>query len=471
MKLNRARLTPIGLFLAITLAVSMIIFSTQSPKPPTTEDWPYLTESAYIAFTNGTHYFAKNGKTGNIDSISVDAHVAIQYAIDHLTTGRTWKETITFTGTFTIARQINMSSYMHLYLYGAKLTLQNNFPSRSMFYSNGGVTDVVIEGGNFDGNRGNQTTTNPNALVEFAEYSGVANYRIKVKNNIFEDNKHLLLVVGGEDVEVEGNTFKDWGTEFTNAGFYSSHFNDGKVINNYFYNSPCQGIYIGTPSQVADRVTIAYNKIVEVYNAIKLWNAKSGQISNNQIYNTLTTAIAVEKSQDTIVENNQVTFGPSSVNGHGIMVWYDCNGTIVRGNTIRDAYVVGIFIGGNSSLIEGNYIINSGECGIELVKASRNHVVDNVIKNTGGRPYSNWQTGIMLWHAGTDIGSTNNTIRGNRIYDDKTVKTQRWAIYEDGAINDYNFYAENDVRGNLVTPQIRLAGTHSVKIRNLGDDE
>jgi hypothetical protein len=82
-------------------------------------------------------------------------NVQIQAAIDALTAGRTWKETIKCVGKFYISAKVMPSSYSILDLTGAELYLNNNVNSYVLHIQAKQYVDVV--GGVLDGNKANNT--------------------------------------------------------------------------------------------------------------------------------------------------------------------------------------------------------------------------------------------------------------------------------------------------------------------------
>jgi hypothetical protein len=102
---------------------------------------------------------------------NTDASTVIQKALDNLTSGRTWKETIVIKGDFEISQVIKIPSYTRLILQG-KLKLKANVDTsklievttdRFVWITNSdhinGNTAIEIIGGVIDGNKDNNTAT------------------------------------------------------------------------------------------------------------------------------------------------------------------------------------------------------------------------------------------------------------------------------------------------------------------------
>ena len=50
--------------------------------------------AAYVVYPRGAEYVAVNGDTGKEESRNISASTVIQYAIDNLTAGRDYQETV-----------------------------------------------------------------------------------------------------------------------------------------------------------------------------------------------------------------------------------------------------------------------------------------------------------------------------------------------------------------------------------------
>jgi len=94
----------------------------------------------------------------------IDDDVEIQNAINALTSGRTWMETVLVRGNFTIGSTIKLPDYTHLIIRGY-LKLKDGFGDNLPMFQNVDLTEgnkyIVIEGpGTIDGNRANNPTGN-----------------------------------------------------------------------------------------------------------------------------------------------------------------------------------------------------------------------------------------------------------------------------------------------------------------------
>jgi len=79
---------------------------------------------SYIVFMDGSVCKAKNGSSGQIDFSSTNVTATWEYARDHLTSGRTWMETVALKGNLTINGSILIPPYTAL-VGPATLTLAN----------------------------------------------------------------------------------------------------------------------------------------------------------------------------------------------------------------------------------------------------------------------------------------------------------------------------------------------------------
>jgi hypothetical protein len=116
---------------------------------------PPVTEASYIVYEEEGTYYAKNGRTGQVEFSSSSAKEAIQYAIDSLTPGRNWIETVVLKGKFTLDDTIMLPSYTRIVLNG--LVRLANGVNKPLLRTVPNAVYFVIEGGVWDGNKANQT--------------------------------------------------------------------------------------------------------------------------------------------------------------------------------------------------------------------------------------------------------------------------------------------------------------------------
>lgn len=173
--------------------------------------------ASYIVFKVGSYYYVLNGSTGKIETgaTSTLAATAIQWALDNLTSARTWKENIVLKGSFTLTTDIVLPSYIILQILG-KLMIDAN--TNKNIISGDTKTDIDIIGGILDGNKNNNVG------------QGDAN----IQNGVwFKDCQRCTV----RNVYSKNN-------EQSGIRFYGS--TDSRIINCYTSDNVLNGIYLGS---------------------------------------------------------------------------------------------------------------------------------------------------------------------------------------------------------------------------------
>jgi len=183
-----------------------------------------------------------------------DAVTVIQQALNSLTAGRTWKETVLLKGSFTFTGPVRIPSYTGVVING-KIMLANG--ANSNIFTNSDFTagdrDIEIIGGELDGNRLNQTSSAD--LIYMYKVQ-----RTKIRDVYIHDVKGKGIHISGgvRDNELRNNLVQD--TEGYHYGIFTSysliignrtlktvaldsdHFNVGgnynQYVNNFLYDEP-----------------------------------------------------------------------------------------------------------------------------------------------------------------------------------------------------------------------------------------
>jgi hypothetical protein len=141
------------------------------------------TETAtYIVFTDGRMYYAKNGRTGQIDFNGTDATTVIQSALNALTPGRMWKERVLVKGSYIInnsASPLRISSYTIFEVDGRLTALDKR---KTLVHVSG--SNIELRGGIYDGNRGTEVTATdePVRVIHVENATDVIIEGVKVVN-------------------------------------------------------------------------------------------------------------------------------------------------------------------------------------------------------------------------------------------------------------------------------------------------
>ena len=463
---------------------------------------------SYIIYSEGINIYAKNGNTGNIDYSGSDVVTVIQKAINNLTAGRTWKEKIVAKGNLSITTKLKLPSYTILEVQG-KFVLANNTNQTMISESDpiNGNTQIEIIGGEYDGNRLNNTTGSDGIA-----FSKITNSYFKNMNisNFSRDGFVLDINCQNNYIDncrAENNIypFGEDGDGFVNRGI-ENHFSNciGKDNSgdNFLIKSRrstyvnCKGIGskegsgFAITSEAGGQNSIDYNQLigVEAYN-----NATEGIIVHAMIGNN----VPVEYNYiqgishdnigagcwvhgdlynrynkfDVIVENNKGGEAGFYVTSYQIV------GTVANIIT-RNNIGAGFFTKGNY----GSFIIlssgNSNE-GIQIQGSDNIFSVtvnDNgekgVLINTGN---GNIITGVIFNNGKTISSPGVDILDGNRnyvnviSYDDQIIPTQSHGIRERNGIgsSDNNIIVGCNVWGNALA-QISRIGTNSIVEHNIG---
>jgi hypothetical protein len=104
---------------------------------------------------------------------------AINWALNSLTVGRTWKEKVVLVGDFTIDASLLIPSYTIFELFG-RIYLANNADKHILQNSDvvGGNTNIEVVGGFYDGNKANQPALDPVTAVFMCYFAKVTNLSI-----------------------------------------------------------------------------------------------------------------------------------------------------------------------------------------------------------------------------------------------------------------------------------------------------
>ena len=277
----------------------------------TADEWNTMVDNlsvknaSYIIFKDGSTVKALNGSTGSIDYSSTNASAVIQYAINHLTSGRTWMETIVLKGDFTVSSIITVYDNTVINIDG-KMEASGSI---DIFNING--SNITIKGGILDVNSG----------------------KCAIKS-IGDTNKILI-----EDVSI---------LEYGERGIYFvDSYDNGEIVLNKIYvrysnTTPIHkdgawGIYIGN----AESIRLINSVFENIPNDACEIHGNNIVIDNNYINTTSdggVHAIPLASNSSIIVTNNYIV---NCNNNKGIGIGTDDGsittyGAIVTNNYIRN---------------------------------------------------------------------------------------------------------------------------------------
>ena len=422
-------------------------------------------------------------------------NVEIQAAINALTAGRTWKETVKLVGSFSIGATLNLPSYIVLDLTEARLTLANGVNADMFDVPNRDYVDFI--GGILDGNRANQaagsginirTATSNYIVIQGVQFSNFFLFSIIAEDAADIKILDCLLTGSGDRNLVLTRTTRV------------------KVLRCYiFANNANQNIVVSGAGTTTSDIEIGFCRIDNSRTqAIIVSSAGAAQpvfdinIHDNVINSPLGSAIFLDgtnmlASRISVVKNHIFNAADGSLGDQDAILGGPGTGFIVTGNFIYSPYAGGItLVTVTNSVVNDNYVIYAGArglggVGLELTRCSYLTVVGNVAQLTN-------DDGIRLWGC-SYCSVTGNTIRDssqranntffdislavsvgvNSVYNTvsanvmNATQANRVArnIDEADVNQNYNRYNGNSVSGAVTAP-MRIQGANSRARHNTG---
>jgi len=359
----------------------------------------------FIVYVDGSTYLVKNGQTGANSYSGTDPDSIIQNALDGLTAGRTWKETVCMKGSFTgLSTALQLSSYTIFDARGAAFQWGTNTGgSFKAIVKNGPVSDesstyndIEVWGGLYNGNAANQASESDRGAISFrnvynilivnptiTSYKGLAGIYIAPlagQSNQFSMN---VQIMGCKISDVQGTAAPEHG-----SGIVISGTGGGVRVQGCDISNTRQGINIG------------------------------------------------DSRQDDWIESSFI---------HDLRTSDGIEGIAVASS--KQIHLI------------GNLILESGTVGIRLNPCNDCEIRGGEVRNSGHR----------LANPGISVQSSMNvTISGVRSWDSQAVKTQNYGIQTSGT-SDYALIIGNDCRGNSdATEDIDYVNTNNKIVYNIG---
>ena len=395
----------LALVAVLVTAQASSAFSISSSNVATYNKWTTVDSAAYTVFTDGTTTYAKNGATGAIDNSGTNSASVIQYALDHLTPGRTNKETVAVRGAFTLSTTLTVSSLTILDLRNSELTLSNGADVTMIDTTlAAGLIDIV--GGELDGNKANQSppgeiygirlnaasqSTITGTYVHDADYDGIivaSGSNNRVENVLVESNGH------------NGVTF--WSTNNTVNRLFTG-------VNITAKNNVMEGVGIGTANGVVlsgintqgngrgvsvdegrEDVITGHKSTADGYGAFL---AGRGVIYTGFYVNASTTEGIIVKQETSGLDPDRVKIGPGEVRGSagsGIELQSVIDVDLLNVNSIQNA-VHGVSITGSDGkanvTISGGRFVNNTGSGVRIGSTSsvfKSVYINNIVSTDNG---------------------------------------------------------------------------------------
>jgi len=381
----------------------------------------------------------------------------IQEAMDALTAGRTWKETVKVTGNHTVTN-IQVPSYTILDLSDAKLTL--NSTVNGDINGNGGcaieisgATNVEVFGGHIDGNGANLV----NGYQGYNPSCGIL-----VRNASYVNVHHITIINGKWDGIITSNDTHDVSftdNDISNSGFeamgaeYDAY--NITMSRNTIHDNQLMGIESSWSDEITFRPSPSKKIITDniIYNNVYGMTVEGQNdsfptetiISGNNIFNNSYDGLIVLSANNLLISDN-IFKG----NGHhGLLVWSNTalhpsstniTNISIHDNIATDNTQTGITLldgltnpGSNYGItnfqVSGNMIARNGWHGLWLQYLKRGLVSDNIIYDNGISA-NNTYGGILLEDAQGVF------VTGNNVYESGwTANRQAYGIGVADVIN------------------------------------
>jgi hypothetical protein len=415
-----------------------------------------VTSVSMIVTNESGTYKCYTGLTGAVVSSSATAATVIQYAIDNLTSGRTWKERVVIKGNITLTTSINLASYLILQLDG-KIKLSNNAHC-PIVENSANVTQVEICGGDWDGNLTNDAFGG-------SECRGITIYGDSAASKCSYVHIHDLTI---HDIAYDNIACM----YCNNVVIRNCHiYNAGDFAQGASYWGHGLGMYYST-NCILDHCHIEDCASGGCYfyceDDATVQTVNNNQITNNLVERTYTSGISFARrgaedvagydmhEGNTVIDCGIDTYHP------GINLGYDdvtkalhcivdanivyCNGayTTVNGisiaadystisnNIIHDIDGSLILVEGNHNLINGNILHktrDAASAGIYIVDGSYNNVCNNTIYDVnaygiaimtidGAGCIENWLHGNLIDTVDGDVVGVTRSTDLNTIIED-----------------------------------------------------
>jgi parallel beta-helix repeat protein len=305
----------------ILLATTSYIWA--NPDEIAIVEHSFIKSGSYVIENDDDTYKAFNGQTGALDYSGTNATTVVQNALDALTSGRSWQETVILQGNFDFDSNIRVPSYTRIEVQGNLSMTGTTDKDYSLFWNeNAGDTDISIIGGRYK------------SALSGDAYGSVVYYE-EVTNGDISD-----MII-------------DWQNDIA---LYIEGCKNVTITNNRINVDDAGGMTLLSASSHC-RVLGNYIEITQSGDGIKDLGGSTGNvIANNQITVGTGYAIDVDSSYMTVVANNYLK---GSYTNPITLAW------LCKSN---EAFF-------------SNNVLEEADCGFYLAGAKHCTVTNNIIKN------------------------------------------------------------------------------------------
>jgi hypothetical protein len=382
-----------------------------------------------------------------------NANDAIQWALNHLTTGRQIKQEVYLVGSFTLNAPIVLSSYTILEVAsGGTLTMANGITGFMLTASNKNNIDIL--GGEWNGNRAGRAASSDNLMFYFLSciHMTISNLEMHDSPNDNIDceacSQVIVSFVHGHDSNnngcamnfcsncvVENNHFEDLG-----SGSYFYCEDDG-IVQHIDYNI-IRGNLVERTVQTGLSISLRGMEDTGIGNVLENntcidCGTDGGHTGINLGWSD---AGGIRMAQSCLVQYNDISETGSYPGGMGGGINCVARNSIVTQNTVTDIVDMAIYVSGNNNTISYNTLSGVTTVfypGIEIEDGDCNQIVHNSISDcpsgvgiyatlTAGSNYNHInsnafntiaQYGIVIHNA----GDTGTVVDGNTFVSSPTI--------------------------------------------------
>jgi len=447
---------------------------------------PPLHEADYIiGVYNSTHYYAKNGTTGEIEFCGTNASQVTNNAISAIES----KGGIIFikAGTYELSNSIigksnieiigeggtilSVSTHITPIKFGDGTNLVQNFTIKHLTINLGNQVPV-------DDWYGIWLNYVDNFRIENVEIYGqqpatgirTAAIAMDKATNGVVSKCHIHNTVNGivprwsgtKKIIITDNIVHDINIHDGIVPYQTD--GDISIVGNIVYGCNRSGILIdgGVGSTRNNNTVVIGNVVFDCHWGIQSYGSKMVTITGNTVRNNTECGIYINAQSDFgfVISSNLV-----EGNGDGIRIRESRYGTIT-GNTVRENDGSGISLYSNShyNTVTSNNVYLNDQHGICLNGSSYCSVTGNTIKDNSQEQNAGFSE-LLLTNSSASTHSTHDTITGNIIRCTQSNKAE-YGIRENTDGEDYNLIVGNIVQG-AVTANISIQGTHTVKEHNI----
>lgn len=384
-------------------------------------------------------------------------------------------------GTYDITASIVMGDFYYLQGVGVntilKLASGTNADVVKNSLPNGINTNIVINDLKIDGNGSNQTS--PVSGIFLDETTDCL-----IENVIITDTRGHGIYLLGESEAVKNsqrNTIKNCEISsvvdssrnaistlyvqdnIIDKVFAHNNARDGILLNRSDYNSVinCKtylNANVGVNLYIADNNFISGNfshdntkQGISILAGSDYNTISNNVISNNASYGILGGAASTQNKYNIYVGNQVHNSGDD-----GLVIFYS-DYARVENNIITGNADQGLPIDNSVGVsVIGNYVATNTNEGIEIKNSSNNAVIsgNTIIGNSQGTAGAD--SGIRI-----ETGILNTVVTGNRVYDNQTVKTQKYGFEMQGTA-DYATVIGNNFSGNLTADTVIVGSNNDI---------